>query len=94
MLWKLVEVVYLVVTMTFGATVGIEQEVSKTLDLMRYAEKPWTTKACPSNSLDLLVSQWTFVLVKKKKNLYKYELNTCFILHINAQHLSQSFKMH
>ena len=40
MLWKLVEVVYLVVTMTFGATVGIEQEVSKTLDIMRYAENP------------------------------------------------------
>ena len=31
---------------------------------------------------------------KKKKILYKYELKTCFILHINAQHLSQSFKMH
>ena len=57
--------------------------------------KPWTTKACPSNSLDLLVSQWTFVLVKKKKkNLYKSELKTHFILYINTQHLSQSFNMH
>ena len=79
----------MVVTMTFGATVGIEQEVSKTLDILRYAEKSWTTKARPSNSLDLLVSQWTFILFKNKSP-HKSEL----ILHINAQHLSQSFNMH
>ena len=81
--------------MTFGATVGIEQEVSKTLDILRYAEKSWTTKACPSNSLDLLVSQWTFILVKKEKNLFiNLSVETNFILHINAQHFSQSFNMH